>query len=389
MAQTTADGGSDGEGELNTLSSTDLGRRTVAWLLDRGWAFYALWVLIISLVKYGIGILPSWNYMQAIALNWLSPHSSVFMTSPADFRLASPVSAVLAGWLHLTTGIEFLGFHFVLTCVALVIPLTMPAVRQSARLRLLVGILIIGSAVPAVLLSWIGSYDPVSIAAAAVAGLARRPWVAFLGWFVFAFNNAPQALVGACVYGVVVIADDRGRAGARILAAVSGVMLGYLGVRLLIWHWGGSTGPLTIYKLYGFFRYFDDATSYWPLIFLSALGVGWMMVVSREVRSLAAAKALFVMAVVASVVVPLVAVDETRITAGALWAPMLLTAAIIVRRVETKRVDALLRRLLPVAVILVIVVVWDGSLVYAGWHGAWNFVNYILGRQPIPTIAAS
>jgi hypothetical protein len=45
--------------------------------------------------------------------------------------------------------------------------------------------------------------------------------------------------------------------------------------------------------------------------------------------------------------------------------------------------------LLPVAVILVIVVVWDGSLVYAGWHGAWNFVNYIIGRQPIPTIAAS
>ena len=92
MAQTTADRGSDGEGALNALSSTDLGRRMVAWLLDRGWAFYALWVLIISLVKYGIGILPSWNYMQAIALNWRSPHSSVFMTSPADFRLASPVS---------------------------------------------------------------------------------------------------------------------------------------------------------------------------------------------------------------------------------------------------------------------------------------------------------
>ena len=375
-------------GERWSLFSSNLGKDAVSWLVNRGWAFYVLWVLVIDLVKYGVGILPSWNFMQAIAQNWRNPHSSVFMTAPADFRLADSASAVLAGWLHLTTGIEFLGFHFLLACTALVIPLLMPSVRRDPRLRAIVGLLLIGSAIPAVLLSWIGSYDPVSIAAAGVAGLSRRPWAASLGWAVFSFNNASQAFVAAIIYAVVLVSDDWDGAKTRLLAAAAGLIVGYTGVQVLISHWGGATGAWTIFRNYGFSRYVDGATSYWPLIAISALGIGWLMIFDKRTRQLRAAKALIVMSLLATIAIPLIAVDETRILAGALWAPLLLTASIIARRIDDKAMRALLRRLLPWALVLVVVVVWDGSLVYAGWHGAWQFANYILGRQPIPGLSA-
>jgi len=358
------------------------------WLLTRGSSFYALVTLMLCLAKYGVGIDPSWNYLQALARHWRSPHASALLASPADFRLESPVSAVLAGWLHLTGNASFLEFHFVLVCVALTVPFAMPAVRHEAKLRFLVGLMIIGSAIPSLLLSWVGSYDPVSIIAASIAVLARSKWVSFLGWIVFAFNNGFEAIVAGVVVCVIIFFDEERRVDARMIPPVLGVTYGYVAIAVLDHTWGGATGPFTLFRFYGFHRYLVGALDYWPLIVASALGVGWVLLASREVRLLPAARACFAMSLVASLAIPLVALDETRITAGAMWAPILLVATICVRKLDTKAITRVLRRMTPVAVVLVLVVVWDGSLVYSGWHGAADVVGYFFLHHPIPAALA-
>jgi hypothetical protein len=361
-------------------------RRLGNWMLARGWPTWAGGVLLASLVKYGAGVLPSWSYMQALAMNWRDPMLSPLLLPPADFRLRTPVSAVLAGWLNLTSPAAFLTFHFVLACVALVVPFLMPATRRSADLRMFVGLLVLGGAVAPVLLTWVGSYDPVSLGAAAIAGLALRREVAAVAWMVFAFNNAPEAALGVLIFAGVLLADRGLKAIPRIAWCGGGAVIGYIGIRTLDHIWGGGTSEFTLVHYYGYSRYVDGAVHYWPLIVVSALGVGWLLFTRPEVWRLRPARVFVILAGVACVVVPLLALDETRITVGVLWAPTLATAAIVTEQLPGPELRGILRRAAPAALLLVIVVVWDGQLVYKGWQSLADLIGYLTGT-PVPSPA--
>jgi hypothetical protein len=376
--------------EIAISNSAPQHARTVnlsKWLLARGSWFYAGSILIICLVKYGVGVFPSWNYMQALAVNWRSPHSSSLLAFTGTYQLASPASSLLAGWFHLTGNSAFLGFHFVLVCVALSVPFAMPVVRENERLRLLVALLIVGSAIPSLLLSWVGSYDPVSIIAASIAVLARRQWVSTLAWLVFAFNNGFEAIVAGAIVCVIVYFDEPRGINSRVIGPLLGITYGYVGIQLLDRHWGSSISQFSFYEQNGFHRYLVGAIDYWPIIIASALGVGWVFLASNEARHLPAVRCCLVLAILATLVVPIVALDETRVTASIMWAPLLFVATCCVREIEAKDMNKLLRRLIPFALVMILVVAWDGSLVYAGWHGASNFVGYLFLHHSIPTAA--
>jgi hypothetical protein len=362
------------------------GYRLGSWMHARGAPAWAGGLLLASLVKYGAGLIPSWSLLQALAINWRDPLLSPALQPPEDFRLRTPVSAVLAGWLHLTSPAAFLSFHFILACVALLLPVLMPVVWRSADLRMLVGLLVLGGAVPAVLLTWVGSYDPVSMGAAAVAGLAARREIAAVGWMVFAFNNAPEAALGVLVLSAVLLVDRGLRAGiSRILWCGGGAVVGYVGIRTLDHHWGGGTSEFTLVHYYGYSRYVNGAVHYWPLIVVSALGVGWLLFTRPAVWRVPAVRVFVALAALASVVVPLLALDETRITVGVLWAPTLAVAAIVAERVPAVELRRVLVRCAPVALLLVLVVVWDGQLVYKGWISLWHMVGYLTGNNPVPS----
>jgi hypothetical protein len=40
--------------------------------------------------------------------------------------------------------------------------------------------------------------------------------------------------------------------------------------------------------------------------------------------------------------------------------------------------DRLIRRALPFGIVAVIVVAWDGTLLYPGWRSAWDTVAFVL-----------
>ncbi len=358
--------------------------RGIGWFLERGPLTCAAAVMVLSVVKYGAGLYPSWRYMQQMAQHWQHPlQAALFSHVHARYLLDSPVSAEIAGIVHLTSAREYLAFHLLLACAAVVIPFSLGAVRRSAELRLGVALLLVGGTVPALLLSWVGSYDPVSVGSAAVAGLASNPVVRALAWMVFAFNNAPEAAIGLVIFAIVLWADGGKSTAPRIGLSGAGAVVGYIAIRVLTTAWGGGQSQLAMMKFYGFTHYLLSY-GYLPLVVLSALGVGWLFLADRRVRNLPAARALLVLAVLTAVAMPLVALDTSRTTATTLWPAMLLTAGIVVDRLGADLARALLGRIAPVALIVVIVIAWNTHLVYPGWRSGADLMLYLVGHHALP-----
>jgi len=368
---------------VTSASSPSAESRILTWLLGRGSPTYAILVLALSLVKYGAGLYPSWNLEQALAQNWRDPHSSPLLQPFADFRLVDPVSPVAAAWLHLTGDRAYLGFHLILALGAIVTPFALPAVRRTAELRLAIGLLVIGGAIPAVLLSWIGSYDPVTLAAAAVAALALNPVIAGVAWGVFAFNNAPEATVAFAVFAVVLYSDQRRPALLRLGISAAGFIAGYIAIQIVTSQWGGATSQLALSRHYGLSRLTATPENFWPLIFVSTLGAGWIFVTSRDVRALLPVRLFTGLAVLGSIVLAF-GLDDTRVISTVMWPGLLLVAVIVVNRLSRERVHELLIHFMPIALLMVIVIVWDDQLVYAGWNSLNHLVQYIFGHTPIP-----
>ena len=148
--------------------------------------------MLVCLLKYGAGVYPASDRMMALAQNMGNPHASPLLQPPDDFRLASPVSALLAGFLHLSGARAYLGVHLLLALGALCVPYAMAKVRRAPLLRTTITLLLIGGAIPAVLLNWVGGYDAVTIGAAAVAVLAEMTAVAALGWMLLRREATPR-----------------------------------------------------------------------------------------------------------------------------------------------------------------------------------------------------
>ena len=365
-----------------SASGSSAQSRVLRWLLTRGSWVYAILVLALSLAKYGAGLYPSWNKYQALALNWRDPHSSPLLQPPGDFRLADPVSAVVAAWLHLTGEHAFLGFHLVLAMCALVTPFALPAIRRTPELRLTVGLLIVGSAVPAILLVRSVHMIPCTLAAAAVAALALNPYVAAAGWGVFAFNNTPEALIALrCSLlsssQIDAVAHCRGsgselgiRGGIR-RDSNSGMAMGW------------SNGPgcpqslLWVESAYSNRRTFLAA----DLCFHLGRGMDLRHSSGRPVTS--PGPSIHWSCISGSIALAF-GLDDTRIIATVMWPGLLLVAVIVVRRLPRERVHELLSQFLPIALLMVIVIVWDDQLVYAGWGSLDHLLQYIFGHTLIP-----
>jgi hypothetical protein len=356
-------------------------------LLNRGAPTYAAGVVAISLLKYGIGLYPSWDYLQLVARNWRDPLVSPVLHPPAaSYLLGSSTSAVAAGLLGLLSGRSFLLFHLVLALVAITIPFMMPVVRRSTELRLAVGVLLVGGAVPAVLLDWVGSYDPVTIIAATLAALAESRTVALLGWTLFAYNHGPEAGFALVVYSTALFVQHHRAALTRVLTAAVGWIAGYLAIQALLAVWGGGASRTELLKYYGASRYTNSALDYFPLIVVSALGIGWVLFSRKEIFALPAARVLLGAAALLSLTTftPMLGLDASRVLAAVLWPTALMTAKLATETIPPERSRELLRQVAPVAVLLPILLVWDDMLIFPGWRSMWDFVGYIFRDLPIP-----
>ena len=254
---------------------------------------------------------------------------------------------------------------------------------ESAELRLGVALLLVGGTVPALLLSWVGSYDPVSVGSAAVAALASNPVVRALAWMVFAFNNAPEAAIGLVIFAIVLWADGGKSTAPRIGLSGAGAVVGYIAIRVLTTAWGGGQSQLAMMKFYGFTHYLLSY-GYLPLVVLSALGVGWLFLADRQRSQLAGSAGLARArgpdrrrhAVARARHVADNCNDLVARDAAHCWDRRGQAGCPIAR--------ALLARIAPVALILVIVVAWNTHLVYPGWRSGADLMLYLVGHHALP-----
>ena len=137
-------------------------------------------VAIVGLVKYGIGVFPSWIYMYDLSVNWSDPTLSSLMVAPADYLQSNFVAAWLAGALGFTTVVSHFAFHVVLAIFAIVLPFLMPVVRSSVARSRFMFIAIAGGATLPVLLLWVNGYDAVTLIGLGFAALCRNKYWAVL-----------------------------------------------------------------------------------------------------------------------------------------------------------------------------------------------------------------
>ena len=335
-----------------------------------------LLVALIGLVKYGIGVFPSWIYMYDISVNWSDPSLSLLMVPPADYLQSNFVAAWVAGALGFTTLVSHFTFHVVLAIFAIVLPFLMPAVRSSIERSRLMFITIAGGATLPVLLLWVNGYDAVTLIGLGFAALCRNKYWAVLGWFIATLNHPSIGIVALLVWAAVSWWSNR--SVTRIVVAGLGVALGGFLNGYLMDSWGGSTSRLDWFSQRPFDEYVQGFFSSMPLLFFSSLGVLWFVLLRPRVVRLPLVRILIVEAVLLSLLLPWITLDTSRTVALALFAAVLCVVVALPDLLEEGDVDSAWRYTSLVAVIVPVPVIWSGAMLYGGWESFFELDTALL-----------
>jgi hypothetical protein len=151
------------------------------------------------------------------------------------------------------------------------------------------------------------------------------------------------------------------------MPAAWGIVLGGLAIWALVRHWGGVTSRSDVYFQYGLDFYAHALVAGLPVVAFTALGVGWVVVLDSSVRRDSATVTFVVAALLASVLLPLLALDHTR-TISLTLLPALLAWTVHVRRVSPAAPARLWRRYALAAALIPIPVLVDGVARSIGWQ---------------------
>jgi hypothetical protein len=331
---------------------------------------------LVGVIKYGIGVFPSWIYMYDLSVNWSDPSLSPLMVPPADYLQSNFVAAWLAGLFGFTTVVAHFTFHVVLAVFAIVLPFLMPVVRESVMRSRLVFIAIAGGSALPVLLLWVNGYDAVTLIGLGFAALCRNKYIAVLGWFIATLNHPSIGIVALIAWAGLSLWVNR--SVLRVVLAGLGVAAGGVLNGLLMDAWGGSTSRLDWFSQQSFSEYVSGFFSSMPILFFSALGVFWFVLLRPKFFRLGVVRILATEAILLSLLLPWVTLDTSRTVALALFAAVLCVAVALPDLLEPEVVDSSWRNLGIVAAIVPVPVVWSGALLYGGWESFFGLDTALL-----------
>lgn len=313
-------------------------------------------------LKYGLAPHPlTWQFLE-LARSWSDPGAAAGIPS-GTFILSSAWTAILAGALGLSSPGAYTTFSFTLTIAALLVAYAMPRVRRDTELPLLLTAVLAAGALPAVLLTWIGGYDALSVLALVVAVLSQRRVPSVAAWFVLGLNQLPLALVALFVWEVTRRAPEqtvRARirdAGVSLSAVAAGGIVSWFAVR----QWGGAISRLEWFQSFGWEALARLALSVWPYVLWSAWGVGWILLTVLWARG-STARRVTVVSVLMALLLPLLLFDQTRIVSQALLPAAI---ALVLARPEVPR--RVLVAVIASAIVLPTVVVQSDTVRLIGW----------------------
>ena len=221
------------------------------------------------------------------------------------------------------------------------------------------------------LITWIMSYDAVTVIAASIAALARNRYVSWLGFLLMAVNHTPLAVVGlALAIPVMLLVHGREQVREAVIRIVGSVVAVGLGAAYISWvveGWGGATSRLQWFQALGSEAFRDNFVPWIPLIAFSALGVGWFILSDSSMRSNWVVRLLLVETVVVTIVMPLIVLDQSRVIALSLLVPLFTWIAHAERVNGLPALDQVWRRYAIAAMILPVMLMWEGKFLYVGW----------------------
>ena len=336
----------------------------------------ALAALGLATAKVGLGLFPEWRRFADATMHWPDFSASPLLTE-ADATL---VSNSAGSWLLAAVGfrgpVPYLAGSLLLAAIAIVLPFLMPvSVQHRARPALprLLFIVVAGGAIAPVLLTWIGSYDALVVIAATIAALSRNRWASAAGWLLMGLSHATVAALAFVLWAPMAFATHQSESPARrvqrLAMAALGTAVGWLLMRAVADAWGGSTDR---WQLLQRLNPSDVVHAYFsglPLVLFGILGVTWLVVLRRDVLAGIPSRILVVEAAAAALLIPLIAVDETRIGVLCLLASTLAWAAWLSGDEQRSSwvIDQRWRAYALAAAIIPVMVVWQGAVLYPGW----------------------
>jgi len=315
-------------------------------------------------LKYGISLHPNWFRFLDAAIRW--PDASSSLLAVGDRALLSNVATSwLAGVLGATTEHSFIVFSAALTALAFILPILLAPEGLARTFSQLYVLVAVGGSLAPVLLMWVGGYDALIVCAFAVGVLSRNLWISACGWFVASFSHTSVAIFALLLWAVFTLVDKPRnfvRLPTRsVLLSSSAVALGGLGIKLTTDFWGGSTDRLTLFRAIPFEAVLQSYAQAWVPILFSGLGITWVLIFWKCIRELRSTKIFFLLALGSIIMVPLIAVDQTRITALILF-PLLLSWIVSVSfQIEIAKFNKLWRWMVIPALLIPIPVVWMGT----------------------------
>ena len=317
---------------------------------------------LIPSIKYGFALFPQWEIQLRLAQSWTNPTSVV---PNDDYVLASPLSFIIPGILGVTSEQNWKAFAVFTAVLGVVVSVIAGGRSVSSQSRLFILIVILGGPVPAVLFQWVGGYDSWFVVFAAVALLTRHGWVRSLGWLFLGFQHSLLALLAWLLLSVV---KTRTTGFHRHdLRDGLAIVFGFASLQLLQFMWKASPNRLSEFSEIGFTTTSSLFLWNWPLVLFSALGVVWLLALSPEILPRNGTKMLLSLAVVTTFVLGVVTLDESRTVALALFPTCIWLARYWGEQLEEQTSAAVLRRYLPIAAVVPVVLVWTGNPFATGY----------------------
>jgi hypothetical protein len=346
-------------------------------------AVIAAATVLLGFVKYGVGLHPEWRRFQDAAVYWPDVANAPLIAETDRSLLSNITAAWIAGGLGVTSMPWYLLFHLVVNVIALSIPFAFPIVRKNPTVALLVFVVLIGGPIVPIVLAWTGGYDAVLVIFAALAALSRRWWFFGIGWLGLGISHASVAaamlLIWLPVYWVTSTASSVRDRSIRAGLAALGVGTGWVFMRAVTDAWGGSIDRFSLFQQIGWPALVEAALVGMPLILITVLGVGWVLLLDSRFRSMTSTRVMLLVALVAGIGLPLVALDQTRIAGLAVFVAMLTWVASL-NHVSIKWSTGISKRGYAIlAAVVPIPIVWEGAAFFIGWGGSSPFISVLTG----------
>jgi len=336
----------------------------------------ALALLIAGFARYGFGLHPEWVRFLDGAQNFPAIYESTLLTVGDRALLSNASLSWLAGLLDATTEPRFIAVGLIVTVVAVTCPFLLRMRSADTRFAQLAFLAIVGGPLLHVLLMWVGGYDAVLTIGLTVGALARNRFLVFSGWFVAALTHSAvtiPALMLWIVFTVVVQKTDSPSPwGWKILRTpVIAVASGWLMIRTLTDAWGGSTDRFALFQSIPYDGILQAYFLSFPLMVFSGLGAAWVLVFLSPLRQLVVTKWFIALSVFATLSLPLIAVDQTRIVALCMVPITMVWIDSTWPHLTQGDLTRLWKRFAWFGVLVPVPVVWMGTAYFTSWPIGW------------------